>query len=202
MRNRFEPPMPTSDAQLRSRAFLALLTRAAFTDSLDRVPDGGDFTYWIDEHGQELLNRGPEINYKRAGHLAGLWYFWDRAIGWQATGKDAALYGPFATPPNSGPANGWTTAFVDVEGSSPVPDPEPRPTPTPTPTTDVVLLHAKLEAIQQQLGELAVLALAQGSVLRELREAQTKGLVGSVAPMNLGFVRVPGFTVRLTPPAE
>lgn len=100
-RQRFAPPQ----GDLTDPTFADLYIRAAITDSADREPSEIDYTYWR-AHLPELVARGQEIHIED--------YAWKRLIGWQAEGLDVPPYGPYAQPPNLGPAAGWTTPFVDT----------------------------------------------------------------------------------------
>jgi hypothetical protein len=161
MRTRFNPPQ----GDFSNGTFVRLYIRAAFTDSVDREPNETDYAYWNSKM-PELTARGVEINHPN--------YAWHRLIGWQAGGPDAALYGPFANPPNNGPANGiWTTAFVDVDVEQPAQPPSVDPPPADfNPFAEALLMLKQID-----------------SRLQGLADAQAKGLSGTVF----------GYPVRLKP---
>jgi hypothetical protein len=192
MRRRFEAPAgdPTIDK-------IATLTiAAAFGDTFDRAPLTGDWTYWRGKL-VECVDRGFEINYRQGGPRAGMFYLWDRLIGWQAGDQDAPLYGPFARPANDGPAGGWRTALIDTEGVVvPV-----TIVVEPPPLQDDPLVAA-LVSQTNAINDLREGLLALTGEVVTIRKQQREGLVGNVAEMSLGFLQVPAFTVRLKPPDE
>lgn len=83
------PPLDPNDSA-SVRAFISL---GQWVSSHHRSQPE-DFAYWVGL-APILIARGLEINHKNAGSDAGRQYFWDRLIGFRATGDDAALYGPF-----------------------------------------------------------------------------------------------------------
>jgi hypothetical protein len=66
-----------------------------------RDANADDYAYW-NGHKRELYDRGVELRFKGTCNSgdSGFDYFWDRLIGWQATGADAPTFGPFANPPS------------------------------------------------------------------------------------------------------
>jgi hypothetical protein len=197
MRLRFNPPIPNNEQELRSRAFLRLLVQAGTADAYDREADDRDFNYWIDQEGQGLIDRGIEIRHKGAGALGGLMYIWDRRIGWQATGADAALYGPFAIDgnrptPNNGPAAGWRTPFYDMNGPVPVPVPGNGDEPPPAQPGDVALIVSRLSILESTVAGLATqqqaLLLETGRVLAEAQSLNAQLQRGFRVPL-IGDIR-------------
>jgi len=192
-RNRFQPPMPASEAQLRSPDFLRLLTQAGTSDAYDREADDRDFNYWVNKEGQGLIDRGIEISHKGTGALGGLMYFWDRRIGWQATGVDAALYGPFAVDgnhptPNPGPAAGWRTPLYDLGVTVPVPGTDP---PQPPASGDLAqrlaAVEAKLEELRAQqatlTGEVSLLLGTAQQIAEQIDRGFHVPLLGDIKPI-------------------
>jgi len=59
---------------------------------------------------------------------------------------------------------------------------------------------AELRLMREEFNLMRMGLLELTGELVTIRDHQREGLVGKVAPINLGFVKVPGFTVRLTPP--
>lgn len=200
MRSRFYPPALTNPGDL---AQIDLTINAGFTDSRDVLPASGDYSYWRGNW-NTLISRGKELLYK--GDPTGVYYAWDRIIGYQAGGPDVSPYGPFAQPPNNGPVGGWKTPFFDITGTTQPPvDPPVDPPPTNLGPVLALLveMNAKLDTIGLDVSALqtsqialinAVAALTKSNerieaALTRIEQTQAKGLGG----------RVWGMQVRLTP---
>lgn len=109
-----------------------------------RPANAGDYEYWLSKY-DELDARGAEIGIHD--------YAWRRLIGWQATGADAPLHGPYADPPS---------ALLPYVEDTPVPTPTPGPSPVPVPSpvsTQVdlepvlavlAMINAKIDAYQNE----------------------------------------------------
>jgi len=132
-------------------AFADLLIAAAFGDTADRAPTEADWAYWRGVM-PGLNARGLEIRYGGDDAAAGRRYAWDRLIGWQAGGADVPAFGPYANPPNGGPAAGWQTPLIDVAGSTP----DPVPVPPPVDPPPLALVLARLVVIEAKQDQLAL----------------------------------------------
>jgi len=138
-RARFTAPI----GDVADPAFTDLLIAAAKSDTADVVPTAVDWAYWRGIM-PVLFARGLEVHYGGDDPGAAIRYAWDRLIGWQAGGDDVPPYGPYANPPNVGPAGGWTTPLVDVGPIDP-PVAPPVPPPAPDVVTLVLTTLARLE---------------------------------------------------------
>jgi hypothetical protein len=104
-----------------------------------REANGFDYAYWTGKK-RELYDRGVELSYRGTSNSPdfGFNYFWDKLIGWQATGADAPTFGPFANPPSP---------LRLLTRPAPTPAPAPAPEPDPEQDTDPLSLAALIEAI-------------------------------------------------------
>jgi hypothetical protein len=74
-------------------------------------------------------------------------YYWKRMLGWQAGGADVARYGLYAQPPSP-----WRVPVVSLPT---LPDPPSAP-PDETAAGVLALVLARLEAIEQRLGNIDI----------------------------------------------